>query len=794
MSLWDRIVVTSPDGDTTYEEGIDYVVDYDNDTIGRLPGGDIPDGGQVDVRYVKGIPGDVVSSLKNAGSAVLPPVTAIVKKLAGPSDDMFTTGTDLSGVAVSVEISQSIGPDPDSVTVILNDATVYQEMDPQDEVIIAVAIGQVDSGCAEHYTECFRGLVRSREFVSNEEGAHQVRIKAEDFSVTIDAPYVGATGCTWHPKLRREVFRNGVIIADDYRTLKASGAYDSLEFDDVVEIHFSKEYPNAHAIMRECFGLAGSDHLTDIEIDCLDYPVTYLDGTEKTPGEVIRELASLAGASVQADGTTLVVSENGFPDGFKTSWVYDSVAILDESERDRSRESWTAVQIFGHSETSRIPTGSIYIPPTDFTQPGWCRVVDEEGTLEPSDSSRSDEYPQPAELTFQLDGELYDPSSVNVIGGELASRPEVTVVDGVKVINVTVLIDWNVDDKAGECPYVEDENNELLFRIHGRVFDAVPNAEGENLPIAQASVTREKLDGDDQGETFEITTDDDGYYFFEAVPLGEYRIIADAPGYLDNFEDEDPDNDEVRDLQQELDDYEEEIDKGRYEKRSTDYHVIVWARPVVESGPLSDLMVSQVLLEVRDEGTLSGEELVYGPTIRDGRITTEVLARRIGQVLLASEGSATQSITLTMPLNRWLKAGDGIRITGDAIDLTLPESREFQVTGVRKVINIGKGCAYDVVTSAPEKAGAFLIGKVETDPLDTHVGIVVAIYRNELGGRVYDVAADGQIMYGLKPYPLLGEIAIGEAVQVAKASRNAVSWMIVARTSDVFGKERICYV
>ncbi len=80
-----------------------------------------------------------------------------------------------------------------------------------------------------------------------------------------------------------------------------------------------------------------------------------------------------------------MLSECGFPDGFRTAWVYDAVAVLDESESNEDADSFTAVQIFGHSETIRMPTRSIYLPPTDFTQPGWCRDVDEEETLEPSD-------------------------------------------------------------------------------------------------------------------------------------------------------------------------------------------------------------------------------------------------------------------------------------------------------------------------------------------------------------------------------------------------------------------------
>lgn len=794
MSLWDSIVVTSPDGGTTYVEDVDYEVDYENDTIARIPDGGIGDGDEVTVRYAKGVAGDILDSLKLTGSAVLRPVKALLKILPSHDSDIFETGTDLSDRAVRLEVTESLGTKPNEISVVIADPSVYADCDPDDGVIIGAAVGEVDSERVTHYTECFRGLVVRREFLGEKSGAHQVRIVAKDFSVSLDAPWQSALGTTWHPTLRREVFRNGKIIADDYRSLRSSTLYDSIDFDDIIELHFAKEHPRAHDIILECFELASSEYLDDILIDCIDFPVVYLDARDKTPGDVIRELASLAGATVKADGTTLVISERGFPGGFRTAWIYDAITLLDESERGDAGDEFTAVQIFGHSETSRLPTRSIYIPPTDFTQPGWCRVIDEEGTLKPSEPLRSDELPQPAELNFQLDGDLYDPSSVRILGGELAHRPTVETVDGEKIINVTVLVDWNVDDKAGECPYVEDEDGNKLFRIHGRVYDAVPDPEGENPPIPHALVVRERMDGGEPGETFEVNADDEGSYAFEAVPLGVYKIIASAPGYLDNYSDEDPDNDEMRDLIEELIEYEAEMELGRYEKRATDYHVIVWARPRIAAGPLADLTVSQVLLEVRDEETKSGKTLVYGPAVRDERITTEVMARRVGRIMLATSSQDAPSITLRLPVNRWLKAGDGIRVTGDTLDLGLPQSRPFQATAVRKVVEPENGTAYDIVTSDPASVGLSFGRQYTDDPLDTKVGTVIAVYRNELGGRVYDVSAGGGILYGVKSWPLLGEVAVGETVQVAKITKGALSYMIVARTTEVFGGERVCYV
>ncbi|MCX6646208.1 MAG: carboxypeptidase-like regulatory domain-containing protein [bacterium] len=794
MSLWDYIEVVSTDGGTTYEEGVDYEIDYEYDTIARLPGGNIPNGGQVNVRYGKGVPGDVLESLQETGSAILKPVKALLKILGSHDADLFESGTDISDKCVRVELVRTLGMNPHYVEFIVADQNFYAECDPSDDVIVGLAIGEKDSEGITHYVECYRGLVAEREFVSSGDGAHHVRVKAEDFSSSLDSPHQAAMGKVWGPRLRREVFRNGMIIADDYRDIRANNILSEIEFDDIVELYYAKEYPGSHQVIRDCFNLAESPFLTNLVLDCIDFPVLYMDGNEKTPGQVIREVASLAGASVYAEGTALIVTENGFPDGFRTAWVYDALTVLDESERNRSEEYYTAVQIFGHSETSRMPTRSIYLPPTDFTHPGWVRVLDEEGTLEPSEPVRTDEIPQPAELTFQLDGELYDPYSINVIGGELKSRPTVSIVDGKPIVNVTILVEWAIEDKAGECPYIEDEDGNKLFRILGRVYDAVPNSNGENLPIAHASVKRQRLDGDEQGEIFDLNADENGAYIFEAVPIGSYKIIASAPGYTDNFSDNDPDNDEIRDLYEELIEYENEIEQGRYEKRATDYHVIVWARPKVEMGPLADLTVSMVLLEVRDLSTKSGEPLVYGPAIRDNRVTTEVMARRIGQIMLAGSKQMSPSIKLRLPLNRWLRAGDGIRITGDILGFALPESRSFQATEVRRIFEPESGKSWDLVTSAPDKTGALLMRGIGEDPLDTRVGVVTAVYRNEIGGRVYDVSSAGSILYGLKAYPLLGELAVGESVQVARITRSALSYLVVARTTDVFPEERVCYV
>ena len=794
MSLYDKIRVTSPDDETEYEEGTDYIIDYLNNTITRIDGGGIPDGGDVRVTYKLGVDGGLLSELKASGTAVMNPVKAKLVILNSPNSDFHQSGTDISDEVTHVELIQDLSKGADKLRFKIADSSRYTDFDPDDDVIVVIAFGEETAVPGENMVECFRGLVVERELINAGDGSLELGITARDFSIALDSPNQPPMGRIWHPVLRREVFLNGNIIADDYRDLRNSTIYTTLDIDDVVEIHFARENPRAHQIIHDCFNAASSEYFDHVVIDCLDFPVVFMDGKNKTPLDIIREIASVAGATVKAEGNSLVISERGFPGSFETTWVYDTAVIYDQEETDRNGEFFNAIQIFGHSETSRLPTKSVYIPPTDFTMPGWSRVVDVVGTLEPEDPIRSDELPQPAELHFQIDGELYDASMVHVLGGELADAPDVEFVDGKKVINVAVNIDWVVDDKAGEPPYVEDEFGNKLFRIKGRVYDAIPDADGENPPIGLAKVTREKLDGENAGDKFELNSDEDGYYIFENVEIGNYKIIAEASGYLGNFDDTDPDNDEYRDLYQELIDYESEIDKGRYEKQPTDYHVIVWARPLIDPGPLADLTVSMVILEARDESTLSGSPLSYGNTIRDERITTEILARRIGKILIDTVGAINPSFTIKTPLNRWIKAGDGIRLTGDEIDNPLPSSENFQATSIRKIFDPSTGSAHDFISCDPGSIGNYLAGKLREDPLDTHVGTVVAVYRNELYGRVYDVSASGTTYYSLKSGPLLGALKVGEIVQIAKAKSGALGFYIVARTTEIFPEGRIVYV
>lgn len=798
MSIWDQTEVMSEDGSIFYEENVDYTIDPENDAIARIPGGSIPDGGTVRVIYSKGVDSAVTEELKTSGSAVMMPLTAIVKILENPGDDMFKSGEDISESVTRLELIQDLSAGADEVKLMISNRELFSGFDPSDDVVISVAFGEIDRDGISHYTESFRGLVSGREIISKPDSVAHILVNAKDFSIALDSPRQSAMGRVWSPRLRREVFLNGAIIADDYRDLRNSVRFDTIDLDDVIEIHFAKEHPRAHQVILDCFNSGKGDYLQHISIDCLDFPVIFMDGRTKSPLEVIREIATIAGASVKAEGNTLDISERGYPSGFKTAWVYEDVAIFSEGEENRDKNYFNAVQVFGHCETSRLPTRSAYLSPTDFTMPGWSRVLDEEGTLDPGENDRSDEIPQPAELHFQIDGALYDASGIRVLGGELAKMPSVEFIDGRKVINITVNIDWLVEDVAGEPPYVEDEFGNRLYRIKGRVYDAVPSAGGEKLPIPHAIVTREKLDGDDAGDTFDINADVDGYYLFEVVPMGSYKIIADAPGYLDNFSDDDPGNDEYRDLYLELLEYENAIAEGRYEKKPTDYHVIVWARPLLNMGPLADLTVSQVLLEIRDSSTLIGGNISYSPAVRDDRVTTEVLAKRIGKVLISSASQEYPSFSVKLPMNRWLKSGDGIRLSGDTLGTPLPASRTFQATRVKRIFDPQSGSGHDIVDSNPGSISSLLRKSLRDDPLDTQVGIVVAVYRNEVYGRVYDVAMGGtyggRIFYGLKAGPILGEVLVGETVQVAKPSSGSMNYIIAARTTEIFGKERIVYV
>ena len=116
------------------------------------------------------------------------------------------------------------------------------------------------------------------------------------------------------------------------------------------------------------------------------------------------------------------------------------------------------------------------------------------------------------------------------------------------------------------------------------------------------------------------------------------------------------------------------------------------------------------------------------------------------------------------------------------------------MTELRKVLDPVHGKSHDIVSSSPGKVASTSAKGIGNDPLDTQVGVVIAVYRNELGGKVYDVSAEGTVLYGLKAWPVLGEVGVGEIVQVSKATSGALSYLIVARTTELFGEGRICYV
>ena len=162
MSLWDLIDVHSPDGETRYDEGVDYEVDYENDMISRIPGGGIPDGGQVTVKYAKGVPGGVLDKLRTAGEATLPPVKAVLKILPSPDADLYETGEDLSGKAVRIEFRQTLENRPDELEIVLADPSSYAAMNPDDDIIIGAAFGERDESGEWRMVECFRGLVAER--------------------------------------------------------------------------------------------------------------------------------------------------------------------------------------------------------------------------------------------------------------------------------------------------------------------------------------------------------------------------------------------------------------------------------------------------------------------------------------------------------------------------------------------------------------------------------------------------------------------------------------------------------
>ena len=269
--------------------------------------------------------------------------------------------------------------------------------------------------------------------------------------------------------------------------------------------------------------------------------------------------------------------------------------------------------------------------------------------------------------------------------------------------------------------------------------------------------------------------------------------MASHPDYLNNYEDNDPANDVERDLFDEEAEYDQAIENGRYLKFATDYHVIVWARPSTEAWGLSEHVVDQVRLEVRSRSVLSGEPLKYAPTERDENITTGTLAAEIGRAIIASSADTRHPREARLPLNPFLRAGEAIRISGDEIDQD-GTGMKLAIDRVVHHINPTDSEFITRVYSGGFDPSVLCRKHLKDDPLDRINGVIVGISRDSQSVERCDVAADGSVFRGLARSQGIPPVKVGDAVLIAKPSRNATHYLVVARVADVFGPERTVYV
>jgi hypothetical protein len=208
---------------------------------------------------------------------------------------------------------------------------------------------------------------------------------------------------------------------------------------------------------------------------------------------------------------------------------------------------------------------------------------------------------------------------------------------------------------------------------------------------------------------------------------------------------------------------------------------------------LSEHTVDQLRLEVRSTDVLSGKPLSYAPPVRDENITTETLAAEIGRLIVGASTDSRHRREITVPVNPFVSVGDAIRFSGSEIDQ--PGSAAKIV--VDRIVHTLKPSVPDFLTIL--HAGRFdpqnlCMRHLKDDPLDRLNGVVIGVVRDSQGIDRCDVAAAGSIFTSLARSPAVPPVKVGDAVIIAKPSRAAVHYLVVARSADIFGPERIVYV
>lgn len=782
MALIDEIIVTDPPGKTRYEEDTDYEIDYDNDLIRRNPDGSIPDGADVRVFYGKEILSSLIAGLESNPTTLLPRAKLKITKASSPFPDPpggSEIGDEVVHCAIDLNLSQ-----PGTFHLTFADPAGYPDYDPASEIYIQIEAGlAIDEDYI--YQPIITGVVEERRLVESD-GSHRLELRGRDLSALLDFPRADASALTFNPTYKREVFLNGVLISEDWRAERILSGGEALKVDDIVEIAYRREYPMCHDIIRAILKEAGWN-LSNLSLEIIDFPVINFDARGKSPLDAIRQLAARIGAGVRAEGNTLVIAGKNPPDDIRTSWTYPASTLLSFDEEKQDGLGYTAVQILGHSETGLAPTRANLLPPIDLSMPGYVRLLEKEGSLVPEEPIRTNDPPQPFELAFRLPAGTFDPNTLLVSGARLKENPA-RIGDEYEI---TLLVDWLYEDTAGEPPFIEDEFGNRLFFLRGVVYDAIPDAGGYYDPIQYAKVERERVDEIELN--VEMTADEAGRYCFENVVQGIYKIIAYHPDYLNNYEDNDPANDIERDLFEEEAAYDESLEKGRFLKLDTTYHIIVWARPSFEAMRLREHTVDQLRLEVRSKQVLSGAPLKYGPVIRDENITSETLAAEIGRQIIYSSNDAQHRRRADVPLNPFIRPGEALRFSGGEIDEG-SSSLKTAIDHIRHMLDPTAARFDTIVYSGYTDPARLCLSHLGDDPLDRLNGVVIGIARDSQGIERSDVVAAGTIFRSLARMPAVPPIKVGDSVMIAKPSRDAAQYLVVARTVDIFGLERIVYV
>ncbi|HYE78461.1 MAG TPA: carboxypeptidase-like regulatory domain-containing protein, partial [bacterium] len=675
--------------------GVDYAWDGTSNSVRRLPGSAIPDGGTVLALQEVELSSPLIAALADGRLGVLAAPRLRVRAIAGWNSETPSI-VDWTDHCWRAELGTSLASEPATATLVgppaLADAI---EALPPSEWPALIEVAAVLSG--DFHLPLFEGIIHGLDERASDDGRVSVALSLADPLRLLEPPYEREVEERFGPRLLGRGRIDPPVSVD--------GGFGAPRVPDSAGVEV---YPTAHQILRQLFRSLEGPYFTGLSLGILDFPVPVFDARGFSILGAIRELARLAGGQVVAEGRVLVIRELGPASRTpRATFIYPE-GTVHQLEEGEPADAFTSITLIGHSQTGQVPTTPSLPFPLDPSQPGYVRLGETEGTVEPAEPRSTDEHPPDLVLTFTFNATLYDPATLIVDGARRIGPATLRTDGGITWGTIELALPWLVTDTTGDPPFTLDENGDPRFFITGQIVDALAVRDGEPLGIPYPTVTRERLvAGEPVGESETILGDGQGYYRFTDVPLGVWRIRAEAPGYRENWQDDDPDNNLVRDLEAEYADWLAGQADGRFRKEPTPYHITVWGRPRVPEGEVQDLTLGQVRVRVRAEG-VDEPDLRQAPTVRDERLTTERLAIRVGQIVLwASHQSAVQR-ALTAAPNPLLRPGDRITIRGSAGDTRFDCGRlvrTFDAAGTRyrdRIEAVGPALARRLVPHTPE--------------------------------------------------------------------------------------------